>query len=190
MIVKQIHETEVMFLGSNAIHHDPRGSFLEMRRDSETLKMFNQRFVQTNLSKSAPFVIRGLHYQLGPSQGKLMRCVHGKIFQVSVDVRKNSPFFGRWWAHVLDGESGDCVWVPPGHANGFYTFEIGAIVLYEMTAEFDPALDCGLFWNDPDVKIDWPFGVGANLTISEKDRNAKRLNEITPWEKPDAKSDR
>jgi dTDP-4-dehydrorhamnose 3,5-epimerase len=115
----------------------------------------NYTFVQDNHSKSKKGVLRGLHYQLNPkAQGKLVRCIKGKIWDVAVDIRKGSPWYGKWVGVELSEENKYMLWIPPGFAHGFVALEDSEII-YKCTEEYDPALDRGIIWNDPEVNITW-----------------------------------
>lgn len=140
-----------------------------------------QKFVQGNVSSSGPFVLRGMHYASRGYQAKMIRCVFGNIYQVSIDVRQDSETLGQWFGVSLDAVVHKAVFVPPGFANGFTTGPQGAVVHYEQTTVYDEHFDSALAWNDPTVGIKWPFGPNANVNLSSKDRAAPRLEEITKW---------
>lgn len=148
---------------------DPRGFFLEMYKHSEFAAAgISEHFVQDNLSKSLKGVLRGLHYQKSPhAQGKLVRCLSGRIFDVAVDIRKGSPHYARWAGAELSGENSQMLYVPPGFAHGFLVLSDSAEVLYKCTAEYAPESDRGIIWNDPDIGIRWPL---PGPVLSEKDR--------------------
>jgi dTDP-4-dehydrorhamnose 3,5-epimerase len=126
-----------------------------------------------------------LHYQVRrrdeKGQGKLLRCVAGRICQVSVDMREESPTLGQWSTVILDGDLFEAVWVPPGFANGFYTFERGAVVHYEMTAYHEPELCRELSYRCPMVGIKWPMGPGSQIIASPKDRTAPFFDAVEKW---------
>lgn len=128
-------------------------------------------FVQENQSFSrAEGTVRGLHFQAPPSaQGKLVRCVRGAIFDVTVDIRRGSPTYGRHASAVLSSENGDQLWVPVGFAHGFCTLEPDCEVLYKMTAYYDRACERGIAFDDPALDIPWPVAP-ANAVLSDKDR--------------------
>ncbi len=155
---------------------DERGFFMETYKASEFKKNgISYDFVQDNHSKSQKGVLRGLHYQLMPmEQGKLVRCVRGRIWDVAVDIRKGSPWFGKWVAVELSEENKLMLWVPPGFAHGFVALEDGTEVVYKVTKEYAPELDRGIIWNDPDLAIDWPV---KDPILSDKDRKLPRLKE-------------
>jgi dTDP-4-dehydrorhamnose 3,5-epimerase len=154
---------------------DSRGSFSEVYKADEFEARNIGPFVQENYSCSVRNVVRGLHYQEAPmGVGKLVSCPHGAIYDVAVDIRKDSPTYGKWTAVFL--ENGDAmVWVPEGFAHGFCVLSGTANVLYRLTQYYSKNHDKGLRWNDPDIGITWPVN---NPIVSEKDSNAPLLWEI------------
>ncbi len=160
---------------------DNRGYFSEIYRESEFTRFGIGPFVQQNLSVSHCSVIRGLHYQAAPMEvGKLVTCLQGQIFDVAVDIRKGSPTFGRWVGKLLDKPSMS-LWVPPGFAHGFcvipYTQE--AIVMYRQTQYYSKEHDRSLYYNDPDIGIQWPVkDRHPTWKVSEKDARAPLLKDI------------
>lgn len=157
---------------------DERGFFLE----SFNQRAFNEAtgldvtFVQDNHSRSAKGVLRGMHYQLPPhAQGKLVRVVRGSVFDVAVDIRRDSPTFGKWAGVELSEDNHRQLWIPPGLAHGFLVTSESADFLYKTTNYYAPAAERGLRWDDPSVGIEWPLE-GLKLTIAERDRNAAFLN--------------
>lgn len=151
------------------VFQDGRGAFFECYKHSDFAAAgIPEHFVQDNHSRSVRGVLRGLHYQLEPkAQGKLVRCLQGRIFDVAVDIRKGSPFFGQWIGLELTGENGLMLYIPPGFAHGFLTLSDTAEVLYKCTEEYAPETDRGIIWNDGDIGIDW--GV-ADPLLSDKDK--------------------
>jgi dTDP-4-dehydrorhamnose 3,5-epimerase len=156
---------------------DDRGFFYE----SFNQRAFNEatgldlRFVQDNHSKSAKNVLRGLHYQLPPkAQGKLVRVVAGEVFDVVVDIRKESLTFGRWVGQLLSAENKRQMWVPPGLAHGFLVLSDSAEFLYKTTDYYAPEYERSIAWNDPALAIDWPLIDGAAM-LSSKDAAAPLL---------------
>ena len=150
---------------------DERGFFFE----SFNHKMFEEAvgypvtFVQDNHSKSSKGVLRGLHYQLPPhAQGKLVRCVAGEVFDVAVDIRKNSPTFGQWVGVHLSGENKRQLWIPEGFAHGFVTLTDTAEFLYKTTSYYDPSAERSILWNDVRLAIAWPITSPGPL-LSSKD---------------------
>lgn len=155
---------------TSELHGDPRGYFLETYKRSEFIKLgMDVEFVQDNISLSKKGTIRGLHYQLEPySQGKLLRAVTGKIFEVAVDLRNGSPTFGKWEGVMLTPESGKQFWIPSGFAAGMATLEDSSLLAYKTTEEYSKEHEMGIRWDDPAIGIKWPGEIGEP-TISEKD---------------------
>jgi dTDP-4-dehydrorhamnose 3,5-epimerase len=131
-------------------------------------------FVQDNQSRSTKGVLRGLHYQLQNPQGKLIRVARGAVFDVAVDIRRNSPHFGQWFGTVLSDENMEMLWVPPGFAHGFLTLSDTADFLYKVTSVYDALSDRSIVWNDPDIAIAWPTDDLLPM-LSGKDEAAPRL---------------
>ena len=133
--------------------------------------------MQDNHSKSTKGVLRGLHYQLHPkAQGKLIRAIQGEIFDVVVDIRKDSPTFGQWHGEVLSADNKKQLWIPLGFAHGFLTLSESAEVLYKATDFYAPKNECCLAWNDPDIGIEWPLQ--SDPITSERDQCGVLLNKI------------
>lgn len=155
---------------------DDRGFFLESynKRTFRELTGIVAEFVQDNHSRSARNVLRGLHYQLKQAQGKLIRVVAGEIFDVAVDLRRSSPYFGRWHGQRLSADNKHMLWIPAGFAHGFLALSDSAEVLYKTTDYYSPEYERCVLWNDPNIGIDWPLA-GAPL-VSDKDRRGVRLN--------------
>lgn len=157
---------------------DERGFFMETWQDKEFKeKVCDRNFVQDNHSKSKKGILRGLHYQTKNTQGKLVRVVSGAVFDVAVDLRKNSPTFGQWVGEVLSSENKRQLWVPEGFAHGFYVLSDTAEFVYKCTNYYDPSSEHSLLWNDEDVGIEWPLDKDVELLLSDKDRNGKTLKE-------------
>ncbi|WP_421423129.1 dTDP-4-dehydrorhamnose 3,5-epimerase [Agrobacterium rosae] len=162
---------------------DNRGYFSEVfRQDWFRENVSKLEFVQDNESLSQPVgTIRGLHFQLPPfGQGKLVRCIAGKVFDVAVDIRENSPTFGQWYGLELSIENGVHLWIPPGFAHGFATLEQDSILSYKVTASYSAENDRGILWNDPDIGIEWPVAPGTEI-LSDKDRKQPRLSDIAAY---------
>ena len=138
---------------------DDRGFFYESfnARKFKELTGLEPNFVQDNHSRSAKHVLRGLHYQIRQSQGKLVRVVAGEVFDVAVDIRKGSPTFGRWVGHTLSAENRKQVWIPAGFAHGYLVLSDYAEVLYKATDYWAPEHERRIAWNDPDLAIRWPM---------------------------------
>ncbi len=158
---------------------DARGFFFESynaRAFRETVGL-DVSFVQDNHSRSARGVLRGIHYQLPPfSQGKLVRVVQGRVWDVAVDLRRHSPTFGRWVGVELSEENQRQLWVPPGFGHGFVTLSDSADFLYKTTEYYAPSHDRAVRWDDPELAIDWPLD-GLVPQLSAKDEAAKPLSE-------------
>jgi len=154
---------------------DERGFFMESfnRKRFEDATGLPGEFVQDNHSRSAKGVLRGLHYQLRQPQGKLVRVVSGRVFDVAVDMRRSSPRLGQWVGVELSGENQRQLWVPPGFAHGFVTLSASADFLYKTTDYYSPEHERALAWNDATVGIHWPLHeLQAPPTISAKDLQA------------------
>jgi dTDP-4-dehydrorhamnose 3,5-epimerase len=157
---------------------DERGFFMETYKKSDFEKAgIDTDFVQDNHSKSVKGVLRGLHYQLEPEvQGKLVRCIRGKIFDVAVDIRRGSPTFGKWIGVELSEENKLMLWIPKGFAHGFLTLSEEAEIVYKVSGgEYSPEHDRNIRWNDPDIGIEWPLG--GEPILSEKDKIAPLLKD-------------
>lgn len=142
-----------------AVFGDPRGFFMESfnARTFAEATGVQRQFVQDNHSRSQHGVLRGLHYQLHQTQGKLVRVVQGRVFDVAVDMRQSSPTFGKWIGVELSEENQRMFWVPEGFAHGFLVLSETADFLYKTTDYYAPQYDCTLLWNDPQVNINWPL---------------------------------
>ncbi len=163
------------------IFQDERGFFLETYKKSDFEKAgIKAEFVQDNHSKSVKGVLRGLHFQKKPfAQGKLVRCIKGKIFDVAVDIRKGSPTFGKWVGYEISEENKYILWIPEGFAHGFLTLSDEAEVIYKVSGgEYSPQHDAGIIWNDPDINIKWPLEQIDEIILSEKDKKLPFLKEI------------
>jgi len=150
---------------------DERGFFFESfnHKKFEEAVGYSVNFVQDNHSKSTKGVLRGLHYQLPPkAQGKLVRVTQGEVFDVAVDIRKNSPTFGKWVGEKLSAENKKQLWVPEGFAHGFLTLSETAEFLYKVTNYYSKEYERSIIWNDPNIGIDWTLQEQPQL--SEKDQ--------------------
>ena len=159
------------------IFQDGRGFFMETFREDQ-FKEFGlpTHFVQDNHSRSRRGTLRGMHFQTSPGQAKLLRCAHGAILDAVVDLRRGSPTFGAWEAHVLDDEVAHQLYVPIGFAHGFCVLSEEADVVYRCSSYYDAATEGQLAYDDPDVGIEWPADVEP--IVSERDRTAPRLADI------------
>jgi dTDP-4-dehydrorhamnose 3,5-epimerase len=157
---------------------DDRGEFSETWRASVFLEAGLPPFVQDNRSRSVAGVLRGLHFQRPPhAQGKLVAAAAGRVLDVAVDLRRDSPTFGRWVAVELSPENGRMLYVPPGCAHGFFVLQGEAVVTYKQTAEYAPAAEAGLVWNDPTVRVAWPTD---SPRLSPKDGQLPTFAELVP----------
>ena len=158
---------------------DSRGFFFE----SFNARVFAEAtglqldFVQDNHSRSARHVLRGMHFQVNRPQGKLVRVVRGEVFDVAVDIRRDSPTYGRWVGERLSETNQRQLWVPPGLAHGFLVLSESADFLYKTTDYYDPASERCLAWNDPTVRIDWPLE-GQAPALSGKDQAGLALESL------------
>ena len=151
---------------------DERGFFMETFRDDWFReKCANVTFVQDNHSKSAQGILRGLHYQLQNTQGKLVRVVSGEVYDVAVDMRKDSATFGQWIGVTLSSENGRQLWVPEGFAHGFYVTSGSAEFVYKCTDYYHPESEVSLKYDDDELAIDWPILIGTTPSLSAKDSN-------------------
>jgi len=158
------------------VHGDSRGFFMEAWRASRYQQAgLPERFVQSNLSRSGPGVIRGLHYQCPEPQGKLVWVLEGRVFDVAVDVRPDSPTFGQWSGVELSAENHRQFWIPEGFAHGFCVLGEAALLAYLCTTEYRAEYDSVIAWDDPDIGIRWPVSDGV---LSAKDAAAPRLSEV------------
>lgn len=173
MKVLQTAIPEVLLLEPQ-VFGDERGFFLESfnRRKFEAATGVAAEFVQDNHSRSSRGVLRGLHYQLPPAvQGKLVRCVAGEVYDVAVDLRQNSPYFGRWVGENLSAANKRQMWIPAGFAHGFLVLSDFAEFLYKTTDYYAPECERSIRWDDPQLAIDWPL-TGLSPVVSAKDQLA------------------
>src|SRR5690554_817208 len=158
------------------VYQDERGSFLESYHAQRYAAVVGtHRFVQDNCSYSGRGVLRGLHYQVKHPQGKLLRVSQGEIFDVVVDLRRDSSTFERWEGMVLAAQGHTQLWIPPGFAHGFYVLSDSAVVEYKCTDIYRPDDEACLRWNDPALAIAWPEGAKV---LSDKDRNGASLTQL------------
>ncbi len=164
-----------LLLGPN-VFADTRGFFLESYNQKAFAAIgITEKFVQDNHSHSQRGVLRGLHYQLQKTQGKLIRVVSGEVLDVFLDLRRSSPTFGRWHGARLSGDNKVIAWIPAGFAHGFYVLSETADVLYKTTDFYAPELEQTILWNDPDLNIRWENQEEPSL--SEKDRKGTRFKD-------------
>ena len=155
---------------------DGRGFFMETYKESEFIKNgIKDKFVQDNYSHSTKGILRGLHYQKDPNaQAKLVTAIKGKIFDVAVDIRKNSPTYAKWVGEILSEENHKFLYVPQGFAHGFLVLSDEADVIYKVNNDYAPESDRGIIWNDPDISVKWPLD---NPSISDKDSKQPLLKD-------------
>ena len=164
-------------LVESSVHPDNRGLFFELYKSSSLAKLGFQDFVQDNVSISRKNVIRGLHFQSEPhSQGKLVSVLKGSIFDVAVDIRKNSKTYGKYIGVQLNDVNRKMLYVPVGFAHGFCALSDENIVLYKNTKEYSSEHDCGIIWNDPEIGIVWPC---EKPILSEKDLKYPTIADIS-----------
>lgn len=161
---------------------DDRGFFYESFNEKAFLDATGTetKFVQDNHSKSAKNVLRGLHYQIQQPQGKLVRVATGEVFDVAVDLRRNSEYFGQWVGVHLSAENKRQLWVPPGFAHGFLVLSENAEFLYKTTDYYAPAYERSVLWNDSDLGIDWP--IDQPPILSGKDQLGSRFKDADVFE--------
>jgi dTDP-4-dehydrorhamnose 3,5-epimerase len=169
-------ELEGVVLVAPDVHGDERGFFVEtFSRDAWAELGVAVEFVQHNASRSRRGTLRGIHFQTAPGQAKLIRCARGEIVDVAVDLRRGSPTYGRWEAHVLDDVEHHQLFVPVGFGHGFAVLSDLADVAYQVSSLYDPATEAGIAWDDPDLGVEW--GVAEPL-LSERDTKAPRLADV------------
>lgn len=164
-------EIPEVILFEPTVFGDERGFFYESfnQQTFNQLTGLNVQFVQDNHSKSQKGVLRGLHYQLPPkAQGKLVRVVQGEVFDVAVDIRKNSPTFGQWVSAILSAENKQQLWIPEGFAHGFLTLSETAEFLYKTTDYYAPEMERCIVWDDEALGIDWEFDLEISLSCKDK----------------------
>jgi dTDP-4-dehydrorhamnose 3,5-epimerase len=170
-----------VFILEPRVFGDERGFFLESYNERVFAGLgIRERFVQDNHSRSAQNVLRGLHYQVKQTQGKLVRVVEGEVLDVAVDLRRSSSTFGKWEAVHLSGENKRMLWIPPGFAHGFCVISPSAHVLYKATGYYAPEYERTLAWNDPDLNIEWEL-TGEPL-VSAKDQHGILLRHAECFE--------
>jgi dTDP-4-dehydrorhamnose 3,5-epimerase len=165
------------------VFEDDRGFFMETFQEQKFAEAGIQAdFVQDNHSGSRKGTLRGLHYQIQQSQGKLVRAVAGEIFDVAVDLRRSSSTFGQWDGLVLSAQNKKQLWIPPGFAHGFLVLSDWAEVVYKATDYYAPQWERTLLWNDPQIAIVWPELEGIQPLLSAKDLQGKLLGEAEVFE--------
>jgi len=165
---KKLNIPEVILVEAQSFPDD-RGYFKEIFKESSFIENgINTKFVQDNFSHSLKGVLRGLHYQKNPkAQAKLVTTLRGEIFDVAVDMRKDSPTYGKWVSEILSEKNQRLLYIPEGFAHGYCVLSDEADIFYKVSQEYSPEHDSGFIWNDPEVAINWPLD---KPTISEKDQ--------------------
>ena len=162
---------------------DTRGFFYESYNEARFRDTgIDARFVQSNVSRSARGVLRGLHYQWPHPQGKFVSVLEGEVFDVAVDIRRGSPHFGQWFGAMLTAGNKRHMWIPEGFAHGFCVVSDYATFSYQCTALYDAKADAGVLWNDPAIGVDWPI---AEPQLSDKDLKAPLLKDVPEHRLPE-----
>lgn len=164
-------DIEGLYVIEPKIFEDARGYFVETynQKDFEE-EGLNMVFVQDNQSKSSKGVLRGLHFQKEFPQGKLVRVLSGKVFDVAVDVRQNSPTYGKWFGVELSAENMKQFYISEGFAHGFLVLSDEAVFAYKVTDFYHPGDEGGILWNDPDIAVEWPITDDMTVLLSDKDK--------------------
>ncbi|MFE8148792.1 dTDP-4-dehydrorhamnose 3,5-epimerase [Brenneria goodwinii] len=176
IIDTEVHDAKII---QPKVFGDARGFFLETFEKKRYQQMLNidLDFVQDNHSRSSKGVLRGLHFQRTNPQGKLVRVVRGEVFDVAVDIRPDSPTYGKWQGVILSEENKTQFWLPPGLAHGFIVLSDIADFEYKCTDYYNPQDEGCLLWSDPDIGIEWPR---VDPLLSEKDKQGKLFKELRP----------
>ena len=176
--IESQHLNDLVVLTHPDVFEDERGFFIEVFRADQFAELgLPTAFVQDNHSRSRKGVLRGLHFQWDPPMGKLMRVTQGTAFLVAVDVRKGSPTLGQWFGAEVSAQNKKQIWAPAGFARGFYVLSDYAEIQYKVTGLYNSKCESGIRWNDPRVGIQWPIDDPAALVVSEKDKNARTLDD-------------
>ena len=162
---------------------DHRGFFMESWHAEKFAEGgIDAQFVQDNHSRSSQGILRGLHYQIEQPQGKLVRVLSGEVFDVAVDLRRDSPTFGKWFGMTLNDIDKKMLWVSPGFAHGFYVVSEQADFFYKCTELYAPEHERAIRWDDPDLAIDWPIASGQEPVLAPKDEAAKSFKDAEVYE--------
>lgn len=165
------------------VYGDERGFFMETYQSQHFSEAgISDRFVQDNHSGSRQYTLRGLHYQIRRSQGKLVRVGVGEVYDVAVDIRRSSPTFGKWEGVRLSAQNKLQLWIPPGFAHGFYVLSEWAEIIYKSTDYYAPQWERTINWNDPELGIQWPLINGQDPILSEKDSRGTPFKEADLFE--------
>ncbi len=174
-------ETKIpdLYIIEPTVFGDERGYFMESYNEKDFHEAgLTMQFVQDNESRSKKGVLRGLHFQTKHTQGKLVRCTEGEVYDVAVDLRKGSPTYSQWVGAYLSEENKRQFYVPEGFAHGFLVMTEYATFSYKCTDYYAPDYDGGVLWNDPDIGVEWPIDIIDELCLSEKDVKQKQLSEL------------
>lgn len=167
-----------VYIIESSLFGDNRGYFMETYNYNEFKEAgLDMVFVQDNQSKSKKGVLRGLHFQKEHMQGKLIRVIKGEVFDVAVDLRKNSETYGKWVGDIISEENKKQIYVPTGFAHGFLVLSEEAEFCYKCTDFYHPESEGGIMWNDPDINVEWPTEGIENIILSDKDKKHPRLSE-------------
>lgn len=170
---------EGLYVIEPTVHNDSRGYFMETYNEKDMKEAgLNLTFVQDNQSMSVRGVLRGLHFQKKYPQGKLVRVIRGEVFDVAVDIRKNSETYGQWYGVKLSAENKKQFYISEGFAHGFLVLSDEAEFVYKCTDFYHPGDESGIQWNDADINIQWPISEDMEIILSEKDKNWPMLREI------------
>lgn len=177
MKIEKLAIPEVLVI-TPKVFYDNRGFFMEIWNK----KTFHESgldfdFVQDNHSKSSRGTLRGIHYQIENSQGKLVRVIQGRVFDVAVDLRKSSPTFGKWVGYILSDENKQQLWIPPKFGHGFYVLSETAEFEYKCTDIYNPKAERCIAWNDKTISVEWPIIEGLKPLLSAKDEKGKPFKE-------------
>ncbi len=165
------------------VHGDERGFFLETYEKNKYARGgISAVFIQDNHSGSHQGALRGLHYQICHPQGKLVYVTVGEVFDVAVDIRRNSPSFGHWVGVTLTAKNKHQLWIPPGFAHGFYVLSEWAEFQYKVSDIYDPSAERTIIWNDPMIAVDWPLANGRDPVLSPKDLRGSKLEDAEVFE--------
>lgn len=174
-------ETDIkdLYIIEPTVYGDDRGYFMETYNKKEFFENgLYMEFVQDNESFSSKGVLRGLHFQKKNPQGKLVRCLKGTVYDVAVDLRRNSSTYGEWHGVILSEENKKQFYVPEGFAHGFLVLSDTALFCYKCTRFYDPADEGGIIWNDETIGVEWPIRDGMKIKLSEKDTKNQTLKQL------------
>ena len=174
------HKTDIdgVYVIEPQVHGDKRGYFFEAYKEEEFYEAgLNYKFVQDNQSKSTKGVLRGLHFQINHPQAKLVRVISGEVFDVAVDLRKDSPTYGKWVGEFLSSENKKMLMIPRGFAHGFLVISEEAEFLYKCDDAYHPNDEGGIIYNDPDIGINWP-NIDKEFILSDKDKILPRFKDL------------